>query len=76
VITIDLNPLFLTARTSSIIIVDNLVRALPLLIKEVEKLKGEECYKLEEMLMNFNNKENLNDSFKAILRNYNDEVKP
>jgi 4-phosphopantoate--beta-alanine ligase len=76
VITIDLNPLSRTARTSSITIVDNLVRALPLLIKEVEKLKGEECYKLEEMLMNFNNKENLNDSFKAILRNYNDEVKP
>lgn len=76
VITIDLNPLSRTARTSSITIVDNLVRALPLLIKEVEKLKGEECYKLEEMLMNFNNKENLNDSVKAILRNYNDEVKP
>jgi len=76
VITIDLNPISRTARTSSITIVDNLVRALPLLIKEVEKLKGEECYKLEEMLKNFNNDENLYDSVQAILVNYNDEVKP
>jgi 4-phosphopantoate---beta-alanine ligase len=76
VITIDLNPLSRTARTSSITIVDNLVRALPLLIKEVEKLKEEECYKLEEMIRKFNNQDNLNDSLKAILINYNNDVKP
>ncbi len=76
VITIDLNPLSRTARNSTITIVDNLVRALPLLIQEVEKLKGEEHYKLEEMVRNFNNQNNLNDSLKAIIRNYNDDVKP
>ncbi len=76
VITIDLNPLSRTARSSSITIVDNLVRALPLLIQEVEKLKGEEMYKLEEMLSDFNNPENLNDSLQAILRNYHRGVKP
>ncbi|HNS26092.1 MAG TPA: phosphopantothenate/pantothenate synthetase family protein, partial [Methanobacteriaceae archaeon] len=63
-------------RSSSITIVDNLVRALPLLIQEVEKLKGEEMYKLEEMLSDFNNPENLNDSLQAILRNYHRGVKP
>src|SRR5690606_30415799 len=52
VITIDLNPLSRTARSSSITIVDNLVRASPLLIQKVEKLKGEEQYKLEEMVRN------------------------
>jgi 4-phosphopantoate--beta-alanine ligase len=76
VITIDINPLSRTARSSSITIVDNLVRALPLLIREVEKLKGEERYKLEEMLSDFNNQENLNNSLKAILMSYHQEVKP
>jgi len=76
VITIDLNPLSRTARSSSITIVDNLVRALPLLIQEVEKLKGEEQYKLEEMVRNFNNQVNLNDSLKAILGSYHADVKP
>jgi 4-phosphopantoate--beta-alanine ligase len=76
VITIDLNPLSRTARSSSITIVDNLVRALPLLIQEVEKLKGEEQYKLEEMVSNFNNQNNLNDTLNAILRNFNQDVEP
>ena len=76
VITIDLNPLSRTARSSTITIVDNLVRALPLLIQEVEKLKGEEHYKLEEMIRNFNNQNNLNESLKVILRIYHEDVKP
>lgn len=76
VITIDLNPLSRTARSSTIAIVDNLVRALPLLIQEVEKLKGKEKHKLEEMVRNFNNQNNLNDSLKAILRNYDEDLKP
>jgi 4-phosphopantoate--beta-alanine ligase len=75
VITIDLNPLSRTALSSSITIVDNLVRALPLLIQEVEKLKGEKRHKLEEMVRNFNNQENLNDSLKAILGSYYEDVK-
>jgi 4-phosphopantoate---beta-alanine ligase len=76
VITIDLNPLSRTARCSTITIVDNLVRALPLLIQEVEKLKGEEKYKLEEMVRNFNNQNNLKDCLKSILGNYNGDMKP
>jgi len=37
VITVDLNPLSRTARTSTITIVDNLVRCMPLLCDAVER---------------------------------------
>lgn len=40
VITIDLNPLSRTARKADITIIDNIVRTLPLLIKEIQKLKN------------------------------------
>lgn len=39
VITIDLNPLSRTSRTADITIVDNLVRAMPVLISRVNELK-------------------------------------
>lgn len=39
VITVDLNPLSRTAHTASISIVDNIIRALPLLIENIEKNK-------------------------------------
>ena len=38
VITVDLNPLSRTARTASITIVDNVARALPLLVARVQQL--------------------------------------
>jgi 4-phosphopantoate--beta-alanine ligase len=39
VIAIDLNPLSRTARTASITIVDNVIRALPLLISSLQKIQ-------------------------------------
>lgn len=39
VVTVDLNPLSRTARTASVTIVDNLARALPLLLAEVAGLR-------------------------------------
>jgi 4-phosphopantoate--beta-alanine ligase len=39
VVTVDLNPLSRTARTASVAIVDNLVRAMPLLLEAVEALR-------------------------------------
>lgn len=39
VITIDLNPLSRTAKTANITIVDNITRAMPLLIKRIKQLK-------------------------------------
>jgi 4-phosphopantoate--beta-alanine ligase len=41
VVTVDLNPLSRTARTAHVAIVDNLVRAMPLLLAAVEELRRE-----------------------------------
>jgi 4-phosphopantoate---beta-alanine ligase len=70
VITVDLNPLSRTAKTASITIVDNLVRALPNLLHEVEKLKKKDRYELKGILYGFNNDLNLQDSLKIIAENY------
>jgi len=40
VITVDLNPLSRTARRSHITVVDNILRALPLMVEEARALKG------------------------------------
>ncbi|MDO8480937.1 MAG: 4-phosphopantoate--beta-alanine ligase [Nanoarchaeota archaeon] len=39
VVTIDLNPLSRTAKTANVTIVDNIIRALPLLNQEIEKMQ-------------------------------------
>ncbi len=54
VVTVDLNPLSRTARQASITIVDNLVRAMPCLIKEVESLRGQ-CSKLSPIIEAYDN---------------------
>ena len=41
VVTVDLNPLSRTARTASITLVDNVVRAVPLLCQRLEALREE-----------------------------------
>lgn len=70
VITIDLNPLSRTAQKSSITIVDNLVRALPLMIAEVKKLKG--CYRedLEKIVNEFDNAENIHNTLDLISQHF------
>ena len=60
VITIDLNPLSRTAKKATITIVDNIIRAMPLLIKEVKKLKG------KKTIFAYNNKKILNQAIKKI----------
>lgn len=55
VITIDLNPLSRTARAASITIVDNIVRAMPLLVKETEKMKKLSSNELREIIEKFDN---------------------
>ena len=42
VVTVDLNPLSRTARTASITLVDNVVRALPLLCERIEAFAGQD----------------------------------
>ncbi len=56
VIAIDLNPLSRTARYATITIVDNVVRAMPLLVNFVKKFRGESRRNLEEIVKRFDNK--------------------
>ena len=55
VVTVDLNPMSRTARRASVTIVDNLVRALPVLIAEVGGLAGSPPAALEETLAAYDN---------------------
>ncbi|WP_423792637.1 4-phosphopantoate--beta-alanine ligase [Methanocaldococcus indicus] len=66
VISIDLNPLSRTARYSTVTIVDELTRALPLLIKYVREFKNRDKDYLEELIKTYNNKDNLKDILKYI----------
>ncbi|MCL4436075.1 MAG: phosphopantothenate/pantothenate synthetase [Thaumarchaeota archaeon] len=59
VIAIDLNPFSRTAQTASVTIVDNLVRAMPLLMKEVSRLRGEKLDSLLRIVDRFDNRANL-----------------
>ena len=62
VITVDLNPLSRTSVDANISIVDNVVRALPLLIRSVLKVKGK-CMDNDELrarLAQYDHAENLN----------------
>ena len=55
VIAIDLNPLSRTARKATVSIVDNIVRAVPLLTEEVRQLSGTPRAELEEMVGDYDN---------------------
>lgn len=59
VITVDLNPLSRTSIKSTITLVDNIVRVVPLLIAEVERLKGQKGEELDRILEDFSNSRNL-----------------
>ena len=61
VIAIDLNPLSRTARKSTITIVDELTRTLPLLIKYVREFKNKDREELLKIVEGFDNKKNLKD---------------
>ena len=63
IITIDLNPLSRTSVTSDISIIDNIVRAIPQLIKSIEYHKKNSTIKeLKEIVNSYNNEEVLNES--------------
>ena len=59
VLTIDLNPLSRTSRICNITIVDNLVRALPLLAGSIKKLKSYDIKEVESIRDSFDNPNNL-----------------
>ena len=70
IIAIDLNPVSRTAKMSSITIVDNIVRAVPLMTKIAlefkEKGLNEDIGFLKNIVDNFSNDDNLRDSLAAI----------
>ncbi len=68
VITVDLNPMSRTARKAHVTIVDNLVRAMPAMVKQARKLKGKNKKQLQKIVDDFDSKKNLSKSLKTIRR--------
>ena len=66
VITIDLNPLSRTAQKATITIVDNILRAMPLLIKTINQYKKYNKNELKKIIKNYNNKKVLREAVKQI----------
>ena len=64
VITIDLNPLSRTAKAAQITIVDNVVRAIPAMVKTSLEIKSSRS--LKKIVDDFDNKKNLRESLKII----------
>ena len=68
VITVDLNPMSRTAKSASVTIVDNVVRAMPLLIQEIRALNKTSPTVLREMVFEYNNREMLQAALQCIRR--------
>lgn len=68
VIAIDLNPLSRTARAADMTIVDNIVRALPALLRQVQLLRGSPSWRLSRIVKEFDNGANLRKAIGRILR--------
>jgi 4-phosphopantoate--beta-alanine ligase len=69
VIAVDLNPLSRTARNAYITIVDNLTRAMPVLIEEISYLKSKKPYYMNKLLDKYDNKKNLNSAYDKMIQN-------
>ncbi|OYT51490.1 MAG: phosphopantothenate/pantothenate synthetase [Desulfurococcales archaeon ex4484_204] len=67
VIAIDLNPLSRTARTANITIIDNIVRAMPLLVKKVREFRKAGRSSLRTILEGYDNNEILRAALKHIV---------
>ena len=69
VITFDLNPLSRTSQTANITIVDNVTRAIDLLINESKKLSKKNKKSLQKIIDDFDNKKNLRENIIQIKNN-------
>lgn len=67
VIAIDLNPMSRTAQAADITVVDNVVRALPLMVREGGRLSNSPSEELGEILQNFDNGKNLRSTIGVML---------
>ena len=75
IIAFDLNPLSRTSQTANITIVDNVARAVDLLIDESKKLSKKNQKSLQKIVNDFDNKENLKESIKQIKNNLTKRAK-
>jgi len=66
VISVDLNPLSRTAIVSNITIIDNIVRAIPNMVKISQQLVKKDKSYLLQLIKNFDNKENMHESLVTI----------
>jgi 4-phosphopantoate--beta-alanine ligase len=66
VISVDLNPLSRTAIASNVTIIDNIVRAIPNMIRLSEQLVKKQKSYLRSLIKNFDNKENTRNSLIVI----------
>jgi 4-phosphopantoate--beta-alanine ligase len=67
VIAIDLNPLSRTARAASITIVDNVVRAVPVMVEKARVMKKMSRSELESILREYDNNRILQEALRHIL---------
>ncbi len=75
VITFDLNPLSRTSQAANITIVDNVTRAIDLLINESKKLSKKNQKSLQKIIDDFDNKENLKKNIIQIKNNLDRRAK-
>jgi len=66
VIAIDLNPMSRTAKKATITIVDNIIRAVPLLINTIKQFRKYNKTKLKKIIKNYGNKKVLKESISLI----------
>ena len=69
VIAIDLNPLSRTAKSASITVVDNIVRAIPNMIKIVKETKDMPASDLEKLVAEFHNDQALSRALEEMMNN-------
>lgn len=74
-IAIDLNPLSRTARAASVTIVDNVVRALPKIVEEVEVLRKAPREELESLIRSYDNDRVLSEALSYIVERLGEIVK-
>ncbi len=68
VIAVDLNPLSRTAQSATITIVDNVVRAMPLLVSEAKRLNESSEEDLRAIVSGFDKREALSDAMRTMER--------
>jgi 4-phosphopantoate--beta-alanine ligase len=69
VISIDLNPMSRTSVFSNVTVVDNIVRAMPLMVDLARELRGQPPQSLKALSEEFDNSENLRESIRLIVKN-------